>query len=224
MGSIAELGAVMMRAAERRIDVAAGNLSNASTPSFRARRVFSQIFDARMASPVDGVVLDRLVSAEALKFTGSAFDVTNAGEGAFLVRDANLYFAVRSVQLHRDVHGSLVDSAGRVLQSAGGGDVVVGPGAPSILPDGTVLIDGQAAARIGVFDSRDHGAPILDLPEGTDSPLVRQGFLASSSVDPATEMMELSKAGRLAETGARVFQIQDELIGEAARKLVETAS
>jgi flagellar basal-body rod protein FlgF len=221
LGSVAELGTVMMQAAQRRIDVAAGNLSNVSTPSYRARRVFSHILDVRSPSPVDGMALARASVADGMKFTGGPFDVALSGGGAMLLRDQDQLVAVKSAQLRRDAEGRVVDVAGRILQAAGGGEIIIGAGVPSILQDGTILLDSQAVGRIGVFRVDEDVSVLSGLPDEIDNSVVRQGFLTASTVDPAAEMIELTKAGRIAETGARVFQIQDDLVGQVVRKLGE---
>lgn len=61
------------------------------------------------------------------------------------------------------------------------------------------------------------------IPEEIADPVVRQGFVTPSQVDTATEMVDLTRAGRLAETGAKIFQIYDDLAGRVATKLGEIA-
>ncbi len=222
MPGIAELATVMMVAAQRRMAVTANNLSNLSTPSFRAQRVFSQVADLRRPVPMDAISVSRTDGARTVSFTGNAFDIAVTGSDAvLLLRSGEAYRAVSSVQLRRDVQGRLVDPAGRPLQAAGGGDLVLGVGVPSILADGTILVGGQAVGRVGLFSSRASGPGTLaELPPPADeSVVVRQGYLTPAEVDPATEMVELTKAARLAETGARIFQLSDELLGQAASKL-----
>jgi flagellar basal-body rod protein FlgG len=220
MPGIAELATAMMSTAQRRMVVTATNLSNVSTPSFRSRRVFSHIVDLRTSIPVDTVSLARNSASRALKFTGNPFDIA-AGDAVLLLRAGDDYVPVNSVQLRRDAEGRLADGWGRLLQAVGGGDIVVGAGTPSILADGTVLADGQAVGRIGLFAAQDAaGTAFSGLPEAAEgSGVVHQGYLVPADVDPAAEMVELTRAGRLAETGARVFQIYDDLLGRAAAKL-----
>ena len=224
MSGVAELVSVMMNSAERRMAVTAANLSNVSTPSFQARRVFSQIVDLREGVPVDTVSFARSGSARGLKATGNALDVAVNGNAVLMLRGESGYFPVNSVQLQRDRDGRLVDGMGRALQSIGGGDIVMGRGTPAILADGTIILDGQAVARIGLFragiaEAGDRGLP--GLPDATENGSVAQGYVAPSNVDPAEEMVELTKASRFAETGARIFQIYDDLVGRATSKLGE---
>lgn len=220
MSGIAELATVMMSGAQRRMLVTAANLSNVSTPSFRASRVFAQILDSRDATPTDTVAMIAQSGARALKATGNPLDLAADEGAALLLRAGEGYFSVNSVQLRADGDGRLVDASGRALQAAGGGDLVVGRGTPSILRDGTVLVDGQAVGRIGLFRQQDAAREASGaIPDEVEQGGVQQGYLAPADVDPAAEMIELTKAGRLAETGARVFQLYDDVLGNAVRKL-----
>jgi len=222
MGGIAELATTMMVAAHRRLTVTASNLANMSTPSYKARRVFSQIMELRDAIPVDRVAVMQQLQARALKATGNAWDIATDGAGTLLFRVGDVFRTADSAQLHRDGDGRLVDSAGGTLQSAGGGDIVVDSGSPTILRDGTILVDGQAVGRIGVFAVVTGAEDVNSLlPDTVEDAVVHQGYLTPSEVDSAVEMVELTKAGRLAETGARVFQIYDDLSGRVATKLGE---
>lgn len=224
MGGIAELATTMMVAAHRRLTVTANNLGNMSTPSYSPRRVFSQVIEARDPVPVDRVTMVRQFQVRALKATGNALDIATDGGGVLLFRVGDVFRTVSSAQLRRNGEGLLIDSAGGVLQAADGGDIVIGSGAPMILRDGTLLLDGQAVARIGVFEAPEGEQDFMSvLPDSLENSVVHQGYITPSEVDSAAEMVELTKAGRLAETGARVFQIYDDLSGRVASKLGELA-
>jgi flagellar basal-body rod protein FlgG len=150
-----------------------------------------------------------------------------------MLREGDRFYATRSVQLRRDGEGRLVDGAGRFLQASGGGDVAIGAGTPEILRDGTVLIGGQPEARIGLFKTPNALAELApgatpateelstDLPEEATAGAIYQGMVTASNVDLGQEMVELTRASRIAETGARVFQVYDDLLGKAATKLGE---
>jgi flagellar basal-body rod protein FlgG len=177
--------------------------------------------ELRDAIPVDSIALAQQSQVRSLKLTGDALDIATEG-GTFLLQTNGIFHPANSAQLHRDRDGRLVDSSGAALQAVGGGDLVIGPGSPTILRDGTILIDGQAAGRIGVFAvDRGDDEPVSVLPDAADKGVVRQGYLFPSDVDSAGEMVELTKASRLAETGARLFQIYDDLTGRVSSKLGE---
>lgn len=227
MPGLAELAAVMMQGAERRIDVTAANISNVATPGYRGQRVFSQVMDSRSGLPQTLQAFVPVGQAGALKATGNALDLATDANAVLLLRAGEQFVQTRSVQLKRDVDGRLIDRQGGVLQAAGGGDVVVGGGEPQILHDGTVLINGQAEARIGMFVAADdrlvppqgRSASLGSLAQPSETGVLRQGMVVPANVDAGTEMIELNKASRMAETGAKVFQLYDDLIGKAASQL-----
>lgn len=227
MAGLAELAAVMMDVSQRRIETTATNVSNINTPGFRARRVFQTLLDQGSALPAARVGLPRSSTPPAFKQTGNPLDVAVFPPASLLLRAGDTLFPASSAQLRRDEEGRLIDGMGRALQAADGGDLVIGAGTANILRDGTVLVDGQPEARIGVFALGAAMAGAQALPVGSPpaiaaDAIIRQGGVIASDVDLAAEMVELTQAGRGAETGARIFQIYDELLGKAASVLGET--
>lgn len=225
MAGLAELATVMMEAAQRRVDVTAENVSNLSTPAFHSRRVYAQIVDLRQPVPTEVVKLAG-AGAAALKSTGNPLDIATDANSLLLLRSGNSFVQARSAQLHRDADGRLVDTQQRVLQSDGGGDLTLRGGVPVILKDGTVEIDGQAEGKIGLFKPAENPGgratqidSIAQIPDSAEGGVLYQGSVVASDVDLGAEMIELTKAGRQAETGARVFSVYDDLLGQAASKL-----
>lgn len=225
MPGIAELGAIMMQGAQRRIESTASNISNIATPGYRAQRVFAQVLDTRTALPQSLVASSHAPESTALKATGNPLDIAVDQSVVLLMRAGDRLVETRSAQLKRDTDGRLTDHQGRILQAAGGGDLSIGQGTPKILQDGTVLINGQAEGRIGMFVPRGtsnfaanasgDNASFLPATAG----LLRQGVIVPANVDAAAEMIELNRASRMAETGAKVLQLYDDLVGKAASQL-----
>lgn len=224
----------MMGGAQRRVDVTAENVTNMSTPAYRSRRVFSQIFDLRQALPTDVVALVAEGGA-ALKSTGNPLDIATDASATLLLRSADGYTQSRAAQLHQDADGMLVDGQGRILQAEGGGDLNVGSGTPQILKDGTVLVAGQAVGKVGLFQVDDasgvagpNGRAVGHVGGGrtrsdrsAEGAVLHTGMLVAADVDLGAEMVELTKASRQAETGARIFSVYDDLLGATASKLGE---
>jgi flagellar basal-body rod protein FlgF len=225
----------MMRDAQHRVDVTAGNVTNMATPGYRAQRVFSQVFDLRQALP-EAVVEEVVGDRSALKSTGNPLDIATDSGTVLRLRSADGYVQSRSAQLHQDGDGLLIDGQGRVLQAEGGGDLNIGSGTPQILKDGTVLVAGQAVGKIGLFDAIDaqdsavaraarghggagHGAGRAHAGGAAEVGTIHTGMLVSADVDLGAEMVELTKASRQAETGSRVFSVYDDLLGAATSKL-----
>lgn len=151
--------------------------------------------------------------------TGSPFDfATDSGAVMALRSQSGLDF-VRTAQLQRDTEGRLVDQRGRALQGVDGGDVVLSDGAAQVMPDGTVLVSGQPEARIGLFDEAAAQQSARLEPLAPQDGVIRQGMVLGSGVDLGEEMLELNKASRMAETGAKLFQVYDDLLSRAASQL-----
>lgn len=220
MAGLAELSAAMMVGAERRIDVTAANIANISTPGFRASRVFASVLDNRAAIPSELIVRGSGTTT-ALRATGNPLDIASDAASLFLLRSGGQTLLTRSVQLRRDADGRLIDVQGRAIQAYDGGDVIVGQGKVSVLPDGVVLVDGQPEARIGLFSTGVRNGDDTSSANLNDRGQVYSGMIAPSDVDLANEMTEMTRAGRLAETGARVFQIYDDLMSQVTRKFAE---
>lgn len=228
MAGLAELSASMLVSAQRRLDVIAGNISNLNSPGFRSQRVFQQVLDARQGLPTVIGAAAGPVSASALKTTGNPLDFAITGGGTMLMRSGDRLLPVVSVQLRRDGDGRLVDAAGRALQAAGGGDIVLSDDEVTVLKDGTMLVGGQAEARIGAF-AIDSSSDLVGggqgdlpaLPDEAEGGVLHQGAIVPSNVDLGTEMVEMTRASRMAETGARIFQLHDDLIGRVASKMAE---
>lgn len=213
---LGQIAAAMMIGAEQRIDVTATNVSNISTPGYRARRIFAETLDARSGLPVLHEVFARPSENVSFKETGSPFDfATDAGSVLALSSPQGVIFT-RSAQLHRDGDGRLIDQQGRALQGSDGGDLVVTSGKAVVSADGTVLVDGQPQGQLGLFDAASAQAGRAELI-ATGS--VKQGMVVGSDVELGDEMLELNKASRFAETGARLFQINDDLLGKTASLL-----
>lgn len=164
----------------------------------------------------------------ALKVTGNPLDIAITGGAAMLLRDGDRLMPAVSGQFHRSADGRFVDAVGRVLQASGGGDLVVSRDAPVLLKDGIILVDGQAEARVGAFaidpsDPEGLGLSVETglLPAEAAAATLHQGMTIPSDVDLGTEMVEMTRAARMAETGARVFQVYDDLMGRVASKLGE---
>ena len=239
VAGLAELAIAAIRTSQDRIEVIANNVVNLNTPGFRGRRVFQHVLDARAPANRDFVLPDAVpetrvaLSARSgatplLRDTGRSLDLAVTGDAWLLLREGDRLIPMSSAQLHRDANSRLVDDRGRALQGAGGGDIVVSSDGPSILPDGTILVGGQPEGRIGLFASDGSDAESLNLqggsigdefPDVSDDAILRQGAIIPSNVDLGAEMIALTEASRMAESGARMFRVYDDLLGSVASKL-----
>jgi flagellar basal-body rod protein FlgG len=226
---ITEIAAQILARAEDRAEIAAQNITNASTPGYRRRVSFSEMMAAAQLQPGSerrdpvriGTAAD--FTAGQLSETGNPTDIAIGGQGFFAVRGGDAILYTRQGQFRRDGEGRLANAQGLVLQTIDGGDVVVGSGPFDIALDGTVTRNGEPLARIALVDFEDRA--LLAAAEGgafsagdaaplaVARPAIRQGMLESSNVNMGDEMVAMMEAVRRAETGQRLVTTYDDLMG-----------
>ena len=220
---IAEIAAQILSRAEQRAEVAAQNITNASTPGYRRRVSFSEMVAGRQGEQRVATAAD--FTAGQLSQTGAATDLAIAGEGFFVVRSDDAILYTRQGQFRRDEDGRLVTPQGLALQSADGGDIQVGDAPFEVAADGIVTRGGAPIARIALVDfddraalaPRDGGAFAAGdaAPHEVPAPAIRQGMLEGSNVNTGDEMVAMMEAVRRAETGQRLVTTYDDLMGRA---------
>ena len=227
---ITEIAAQILSRAQERAEVAAQNITNASTPGYRRRVPFSEMVAAaqqQQGGPQGqartGAAAD--FTAGQLVETGSPTDIAIGGQGFFAVRGGEATFYTRHGQFRRDSEGRLTTAHGLVLQSVDGGDVTVGEAPFEVARDGTVTRNGEPLARIALVDFEDRAT--LAPGEGgafsaggsepvpVAAPSLRQGMLESSNVSMGDEMVAMMEAVRRAETGQRLVTTWDDMMGRA---------
>jgi len=236
MGAIPEVASRILAQSELRVEIAAQNMSNATTPGYKRRLYFQEMLSNAaapgLAAASDASATD--FSAGKLSNTGNPFDLAIEGEGFFQVRDTSdrvLY--TRGGQFNRDADGRLVSPAGLVLQAEGGGDLILKGGDLKIAADGMVLEDGEPTARIALaaFDApggaRAEGGAFA-LPESqtraAGRATVRQGMLETSNVTTGSEMISIMEAVRRAEAGQKLVNLYDDLLGRALQTFGQVGS
>lgn len=228
MSGLIESAAVILSASERRLEVAAHNVANVSTPGYKRGVGFSRILaSAQGAANVPGVVERHDFAQGKLISSGNPLDLAVNGDGFFQVRAGDRLLYTRQGQFRLAENGTVVSPQGHVLQQAGGGDLVLENAAVTILDDGAVLEDGRPVARIGL-SAPAAGAAMTAVGEShfaaegmteVAEPSIRQGMLESSNVAMGDEMVTMMAAMRQAESGARLVQVYDELMGRALTTL-----
>jgi flagellar basal-body rod protein FlgF len=229
MSGLVEAASRVLRGSERALELAAQNVANASTPGFkRSVMLFDQVAArSLLGAEAADAVADPMTDMRSGKLvdTHRPLDLALAGQGFFVVGDSERPMLVRSAQLRLDAEGALVTADGERLQQAGGGDLLLKGAAPELSRDGTVLEDGVPVARIAVVtvgpsvDLQAMGGARFSAPAGAlldvAEPEVRQGMIEASNVSLGEEMTAILAASRYAETGARLVQVYDELMGQA---------
>jgi flagellar basal-body rod protein FlgF len=211
------IASTALRSAERRLEVVANNLANASTDGFKAERTFAHLLDAAQGAPT---LLTRSdVGQGVLRDTGAPLDLAPAGE--------------RWVR-----GGSLTVDPGNHLTV--GGTPLLGVNGPVKLPpvyerltiqrNGLVIVDDVAIDRLRVERPADPASGLQHEPQGTFIPSartevppaerkLRQGALEASNVEPVSTMVEMLGIQRHHALLERAIRVLDEARETASSQL-----
>jgi len=144
------------------LDIAATNLSNASTPGYRSEQEYFRSVllgpdaqDSQLGKTVNNFGLlggDLLnLSQGAIQQTGNPLDLAVEGEGFFMVQSPNGPRYTRDGGFHRTPQGQLVTEAGDAVLSSTGQKIPLPPGQVTVGADGTVSVAGGVVAMVGVY-------------------------------------------------------------------------
>ena len=224
MSGVVDSAVSAMAGASRRTEIAAINIANVSTPGFkRLRRTAGMDASTPFADAVRRVRAD-LSPGKTIE-TGRPLDLAIDGPGYFQLRAGDRILYSRQGGFTRAADGTLVTPQGSVLQQAGGGDLVLTGQTATVLADGTVMDGENRVGRVAVFQANGQDAPqsldgsLFTMPNGgadeVVAPSIRAGAIEASNVSLGDEMVGTMAAMRDAETGAKLVQIYDDLVGKA---------
>lgn len=219
---------------QRGLDVTANNLANSTTAGFRAGRlVFEDLLTSRdtAGAPV-GYGHDRMGYADIrpgqLNPTGNTLDLAIQGEGWFAYEAEGGRIALgRDGRFVTDAEGMLRTVAGRPVLDAGGAPIVLEleGGAPSIGRDGTISdAGGNNLGQIGLFtapgiETWERIGETMFVPRGgaetplepVETPVVIQGALEQSNVNPIAEMVRMIEIQRSFDQAMQTSRNHDDL-------------
>lgn len=212
----------------REMAVIANNIANISTTGFRRQGVvFSEHVralghseaslsmaqaHARHTSQAQGAVVP----------TGGQLDLAIEGEGFFTLDTAAGPRLTRAGHFVTDAEGLIVNSDGHRLLDQDGAPVFVPADAHSlsIARDGTVSADGEPLAQLGLVhvppeDLRHAGGTLMIAtqdPEPVENPVILQGFLEDSNVNPILELARMIEVQRAYEMSQSLIEREDQRI------------
>ena len=227
MPGLIDSAGMIISSAENRMEAIAQNVANSSTAGFKRNVSFSEML-SRADGATDGTSTSQYYldfSQGRLSETGNSWDLAIDGPALFMLRDGERFLYSRGGHFSVSSEGNVSDGAGRILQQSGGGDLTVKGAFVEILDDGALLEDGLPTAQLAIYEPGDKAAltalggsafsaPTESMTEASRSQ-VRQGFVESSNVVASDEMIAMMATIRQAESGARVAQFYDQLIGQA---------
>ena len=219
----------------KELRILASNVANASTEGYkREASVFTEYVSRRDEDSLSlGALRGRYAVMEdgAMRKTGGTYDLALSGPGFFAVQRGTDVLLTRAGRFQTNAEGLLVTPRGHPVLDEGGGMIEVPPESREVVisPDGTVSIDGLATARLGVFDapagSLKRAGDTLWRPTEAytfvDDPVVHQGFLEQSNVNPVMEIARLTEAQRLFEAGTDLANAEHRRLESLIRTLSE---
>jgi flagellar basal-body rod protein FlgF len=219
----------------RELQVIAHNIANLSTTGFRREGlVFSEFVrdldhGEEALSMAAANARQTYLTQGGLTMTGGTFDLAVEGEGFFRIGTEEGERLTRAGHFTPNAQGELVTPDGHRLLDLGGAPIFVPPdaGPISIARDGTISADGQPLAQLGLVVPEDpstlsRASGVLHAVEGdtvpVDNPVILQGFLEESNVNPISEMARLIAVQRAYENGQKFLEGEDQRI----RNVVQT--
>lgn len=227
MPGLIDSASMIISSAENRMEAIAQNIANSSTAGFKRQASFSEALNRAEVTDGSDIASNYYhdFSQGRLSETRNPWDLAIHGPALFMLRDDENILYSRGGHFSVGMDGIVQDNEGRILQQAGGSDFSVKGASVEILDDGTVLEDGRPTAQLALYEPVDAGAltalggsvfkaPSTAMAEASNSQ-IRQGFAESSNVVASDEMIAMMSTIRQAESGARVAQFYDQLIGQA---------
>ncbi|MGQ0660908.1 flagellar hook-basal body protein [Sphingosinicella sp.] len=227
MSGLVESATTIMSASERRLETIANNVSNLATPGFKRQASFVEALGGRGSGAAETLTLRTRadLTQGRMSETGNPLDLAINGPGFFRLRAGDRMFYSRHGQFRRAEDGTLVTAQGLVLQQASGGDLVVDRPEIIVLADGNVLDGERPIGRIALFAPAEgqaaepQGGSLFEISadavEEVAEPQLRQRMVEASNVSLGDEMVGMMTALRQAESGARLVQLYDDLMGRA---------
>jgi flagellar basal-body rod protein FlgG len=152
------------------------------------------------------------LSQGAIRQTGNPLDLAIEGRGFFALRSPQGVVYTRKGNFRLDAEGYLVNELGYKVLDTNLQDIRL-EGQPTFGTDGSVFVNGQQVATLGVFELANPQKLGRDLftgqPQQARGFRLMQGFLELSNVNPVLEMAQLIQSHRAHETYANLIRSLD---------------
>jgi len=216
-----------------RNNLVANNLANVNTTGFKKDIIFFDTLNEKLGSGLrPSQTTDH--SQGTLVETQNPLDLALDGKGFFTVETDDGLRYTRQGSFKMDAEGVLRNSAGYALLGQGGRIIITGkkqnPSEISVSKDGELFVDGELMDKLLIsdFETEDvlkkTGTNLFRAPDDAvllepSSTMVHQGFLESSNVNPADEMVELIEVERQFESMQRIVRTLDDVFKAAATQV-----
>ncbi|HSM97352.1 MAG TPA: flagellar basal-body rod protein FlgF [Rhizomicrobium sp.] len=227
-------------ASYRSMDVIANNIANINTPAFKRESMKFEEY-LQQTQPAEGETGPQQISfvqdkgtlrdltQGAITHTGATFDLAITGKGYFTVQTPSGDRYTRNGHFTLDANGQVVTEDGGVLQADGGAVTVTNDdGDIHVAQDGTITgARGQLGKiKLVTFANeaalKKEGASLYSTdqqPTAVENPVIAQGSLEESNVQPVLEISHMLEVLRAYQTTANLAQSQEDLMRNAIDKL-----
>ena len=219
---------------ELKMDIVSNNLANASVIGFKKDRISfqdilkGQIVDGNRATMESDASASTQISIKTdysqgnIRVTNNTFDFAINGDGFFKISTPQGTRFTRKGNFQLDSQGLLVTQQGHMVMGKDGPINISGTGI-NVNDDGTIVADGSEMGQIEVVDfeneenllkegqglyRNDANEPERQSPPDTT---IKQGYVESSNVNVAAEMVQMIRSLRTFESYQKAIQILDEL-------------
>jgi flagellar basal-body rod protein FlgG len=218
-----------MEARVARQELVANNLANATTPGFKAQRLFERILRNSVETGGTAKTLGTYTSfmQGPIEHTHRKLDLAIQGDGFFVVDTPSGEMYTRNGSFTLDQYGTITTQAGHPVQGIGGPVAVSGRDI-TITPEGRILVDNAEMGTLRVVSFSDPQMLVREgnlyrstQGEGIQADMNRttvvQGALERSNVSPIEEMIEMIAVHRGFEADQRAITVAD----QSSRRLIE---
>ena len=218
----------------RAMDTVANNVANLNTPGFRREQIVFSEFVKRTGAGDSVSMADSGASFASsrpgeVRITNAPLDIAIEGDGFFLTDGQDGPLLSRAGMFQTSPEGLVVTPSGRPLLDDGGGQIFLPPGGGriDIASDGTLSVDGEPRARIGVYTAAPEtltriGGTAFRPTDGFEpvlAPSLRQGALEGSNVKPVDEIARMISVSRAYEQAQNMIKDEDDRLRDVIRKL-----
>lgn len=218
---------------QRKMDVVANNLANMNTTAYKAERMMFTDYLARSTLPRQGLgsttefVRDggtaRDLAEGGFADTGNDLDVAISGSGYFAVDTTMGPRYTRDGHFRLDETGRIVTGDGLPVLGTGNAPITVNPGDTqiTIARDGTVSSETAQLGQLRVVSFQNEQAMQTveggllqsdETPADVRVPVLMQGMLERSNVQPIAEIDELIDVQRSYEQATSLIEREDDRI------------
>lgn len=219
----------LIAASEQKAASVGRNIANSQVSGYRAEKLIVSNLTPVSAFSLQAPDFDLFYDDTAgnLSVTDRALDLALESSGFFKVLDqeTGAEYLTRAGHFNRAYDGTLQNSNGFALLDTNGGVIRTVSDKFQVLQDGSLFENEEKTAQIGVFapapDASINGVSGSLFSSALTSPMapydvkLLQGALESSNVELGQQMIALMQSVREAETGARLIQTYDAMLGKA---------